>query len=82
MVGEKHFIVSMSVKSQGILSKVREKLRCLLKSVKNQGIMFSFRKALFKMINFDTLRVTHAARVVLAGGFCSFLLFAKLNQGQ
>ena len=36
--------------------------------------MFSFRKALFKMIDFDTLRVRHAGTVVLASGFCSFLL--------
>ena len=34
------------------------------------------------MIDFDTLRVTHAGTVVLASGFCSLLLFAKLIQGQ
>ena len=27
---------------------------------------------LFKMIDFDTLRVRHAGREVLASGFCSF----------
>ena len=39
--------------------------------------MFSFREASFKMMDFDTLRVMRAGTVVVAGGFCSFLLFTK-----
>ena len=62
--------------------KVRENLRCLLKSVKSQGIIFSCRKVLFKMINFNTLRVTCAGTVFLAADFAPFILFANLIQGQ
>ena len=31
------------------------------------------------MIDFDTLRVTHAGTVVLAGGFCSFFIIHQAN---
>ena len=57
--------------------KVRENLSCLFKSVKSQGRIFSFTKASFKVIDFDTLRVTHAGTVVLAGSvfFCIIRLF-------
>ena len=44
----------------------------MFESVKSQGIIFFFQKALFKMIDFDTLQVMHPGTVVLAGGFCSF----------
>ena len=39
----------------GNFVKGQGNLRCLLKSVKSQGISFSFRKASFQMIDFDTL---------------------------
>ena len=34
------------------------------------------------MTDFDTFRVMHSGTVVLAGGYCYFLLLAKLIQGQ
>ena len=49
------------------------------KSLKSQGIIFSFRKACFKVIDFDTLQVMRAGTVVLACSFCSFLIIHQVH---
>ena len=78
VVRQKFISAFLRVATVGEMSRknnnfLREFLRCLFKSGKSRGIMFSFRKASFKikMINFE-----------LADGFYSFLLFTKLSQGH